>query len=230
MPSNPKRVVKLLWRDRNGQCTQGTCSSIATHTEFQVSRVARNRQSMWYSFNATIDSNASISEFWFEVRENRCSPPREVFSETGTPFPFDDRLFIVPSMSCDQGNGDGVDVKTTFAVGVSEFEREKKPQLMNQLQIRMNSQPVDPRLLVTTLNLGTLPFEYTRSDSTVAATLSSNSTSPHYQLYTADFQENDFGLRKKRFFDIAAQIGGEDVRDAGWKFDDLSRSPFECPT
>lgn len=70
---------------------------------------------------------------------------------------------------------------------------------------------------------------YTRSDSTVAAILSANSTSPHYQLYTAEFVASN-NIQDTHFFDLAAQIGGEDVRDAGWTTFDLGGSPFGCST
>jgi hypothetical protein len=73
---------------------------------------------------------------------------------------------------------------------------------------------------------------YTRSDSTVPATLSSNSTSANYQIYTASFDAS-FIFDTTIFFDISTQIGGEVIKDAGWARTDLFDAPFratDCST
>jgi hypothetical protein len=106
MPDNSNRMVKFVWLDRNGQCTQGACSATASHDSGHVTTTVRNKQALWYSFSATVDSAKSISQFWFEVDEGNGSAPTQVKSENGSPFPIEDRLFILPSKSCDRSNGD----------------------------------------------------------------------------------------------------------------------------
>lgn len=120
--------------------------------------------------------------------------------------------------------------KIPFAVGV--FRHKKGPQTNELITDTNEFAPIDPRLLVTTLNLSSQPFcvHSFRFHSRCHTAVSSNSTSPHYQLYTAEFVEDADDFQKIRFFDIAAQIGEEDMRDLGWVFNDLLRQPFKCPT
>jgi hypothetical protein len=120
MQTNPNRVVKFAWLDRNSQCGQGQggCLVTATRNDTHVTTTSRNKQALWYDFSTTIDSTASISKFWFEIDEGDGSGSKQVNSENGSPFPVEDRLFILPSKLCKQTNDDGsVNVVLTFAVG-----------------------------------------------------------------------------------------------------------------
>jgi hypothetical protein len=117
MQTNANRVVKFVWQDRNGACSQGTCSVTATHDDSHVTTTKRNQQALWYDYSATIDSTASISKFWFEIDEGDGSGSKQVNSENGSPFPVEDRLFILPSRLCQQFNNDGTqNVTLGFAV------------------------------------------------------------------------------------------------------------------
>lgn len=118
MATNPNRVVKFAWLDRNGQCSQGTCSVTASHVDTQVTTTTRNKQSLWYSFSTTTDSTASISKFWFGVDEGDGTGPKQMNSEDGSPFPVEDRMFILPSKTCISNSGSGFVLKVTFAVRI----------------------------------------------------------------------------------------------------------------
>jgi hypothetical protein len=121
MQDNSNRVVKFIWLDRNGQCSQGPC--FATANLSHVTTTVRNKQSLWYSFSATLDSTTSISQFWFEVDENDGSGPKEVKSENGSAFPIEDRVFILPSKSCDRPNDEDATSTAVVNFAVSILKR-----------------------------------------------------------------------------------------------------------
>jgi hypothetical protein len=102
MQENPQRTVLFKWHDRRGDCadTSTQCSIPTTHSGVQINMHFRGTQSLWYSFNATLDDSAGISDFWFEVDEHDGTGSKQVYSEKGKAFPIDDRFFIVPSKSC----------------------------------------------------------------------------------------------------------------------------------
>jgi len=137
-----------------------------------------------------------------EVDEGDGSGPKTVNSENGSPFPVEDRLFIIPSKTCEQSG-----VSVTFAV-------------------RAGSQVVDPKVVGASFTL-TNPT-YARTDISAAATLSANSTSPDYQIWTAAVQASDTQDANSFQFDISAQIDGQAVKDAGWSNVDITASPFQC--
>jgi hypothetical protein len=121
MQENPQRTVLFKWHNRRGGCADrdNRCSSTATHTDKQVSTLFRGTKSMWYSFNATLDDSAGISDFWFEVDEHNGPPPKQMYAENGKPFPVDDRFFIIPDKSCTAQQADdpsAYTVTTTFGV------------------------------------------------------------------------------------------------------------------
>jgi hypothetical protein len=88
---------------------------------------------------------------------------------------------------------------------------------------RAGSQVVDPKVVGASFTVAR-PI-YIRSDILATATLSPNSTSSSYQLYTTNLQtQNNFQ------FDIVAQIDGIEVKDAGWSSTDISGEPFKCTT
>lgn len=85
---------------------------------------------------------------------------------------------------------------------------------------------MDPKLEITEIT-NSFDNTYARSDLTAPATLLSNSTSPNYQIYASDFDATTvFGTQY--FFDISAQVGGEEIRDAGWSHIEFSEAPFSC--
>jgi hypothetical protein len=79
-------------------------------------------KSLWYKFNVTIDSTASISHFWFEMDEHDGTPPKQMYNEQGAPFPVEDRFFIVPNMSCQKLDPSAPTttnlINATFAVSI----------------------------------------------------------------------------------------------------------------
>ncbi|KAF5376378.1 hypothetical protein D9757_008674 [Collybiopsis confluens] len=98
LSSNPARTVTLFWTDRRGSsCPPNGCSAqphFSQGVTFTVIGTKQGVTAQRFSFNATINSTASISKFWFEINENDGSEPITV-DNSGTGFVIDqDSVFV----------------------------------------------------------------------------------------------------------------------------------------
>ncbi|KAL0571283.1 hypothetical protein V5O48_010674, partial [Marasmius crinis-equi] len=85
---NANREVKLVWVDRDGSCSQGSCSSVAASaTPINGTRLftqGHGKKGIQYNFNlADIDPAKSIGKFWFEVDEKDGLKVTEVKNDDG---------------------------------------------------------------------------------------------------------------------------------------------------
>ncbi|PVF94577.1 heme peroxidase [Serendipita vermifera] len=214
MEENPQRTVLFKWHNRRGGCADRTsrCSSTATHSANQVTTLFRGTKSMWYSFNATLDDSAGISDFWFEVDDHNGSSAKKMYAENGRPFPVDDRFFIIPNMSCQTQSQDDPSAQfftTTFG-------------------LRATEKPSQVKLRTTRLSRDSPGLTYTRTEGEVDAILFPNSTSSNYKLYRASWTGRDISLDNFFFDAIATLRGGKQIVDADWSNRDFLDTPFGC--
>ncbi|KAG7087895.1 hypothetical protein E1B28_011942 [Marasmius oreades] len=99
---NPDREVKLVWVDKDGSCSQGTCSSPATTsnriTGTTLFRRVFGKTALQYNFVVNgIDPVKSINKFWFEIDEKDGSQPTVVKNDDGQGYVIsqDDVLFDI---------------------------------------------------------------------------------------------------------------------------------------
>ncbi|KAH8107971.1 heme peroxidase [Cristinia sonorae] len=107
---NPKRVVKLLWADHNGQSCP-TCSTVLSHNQNQVSTFTiGNIKSSWYSFMPAsakskapstavlLDDTQTISKVWFEVDEG--DGKVVIQDQNGVGFALQDSRLMLDNSTC----------------------------------------------------------------------------------------------------------------------------------
>ncbi|KAJ8079831.1 hypothetical protein PM082_016655 [Marasmius tenuissimus] len=99
---NRNREVKLVWVDRDGSCSQGSCSSIAASSApingTKLFTKGYGKTGIQYNFALTdIDPVKSIGKFWFEIDEKDGSQVTTVKNDDGNGYVIsqDDILFDV---------------------------------------------------------------------------------------------------------------------------------------
>ncbi|KAK1224265.1 hypothetical protein PQX77_012843 [Marasmius sp. AFHP31] len=99
---NENREIKLVWTDHNGQCSQGSCSSLAVSSAplngTRLFRQGHGKTGITYSFTVSdIDPVKSIGKFWFEIDEKDGSEITIVGNDDGNGYviPQDDVLYDI---------------------------------------------------------------------------------------------------------------------------------------